>query len=82
MNKLVRILFPSFAVTAILAQITIAATPEKTTMTQAEEKMFTMSTGYLYCVKKYGILPTSSYIPGDLSWQVDWKRALKATPRR
>ena len=37
---------------------------------------------YLYCVIKYGILPTSSYILGDLSWQKDWKHALNATPRR
>ena len=37
---------------------------------------------YLYCVNKYGMLPTSSYILGDLSWEADWKHALNATPRR
>ena len=37
---------------------------------------------YLYCVIKYGILPTSSYIQGDLSWGTGLKRDLSATPRR
>ena len=37
---------------------------------------------YLYCVNNYGMLPTSSYIQGDWSWEADWKRALSATPKR
>ena len=37
---------------------------------------------YLYCVIKYGILPTSSTIHGDLSWEADWKGDLSATPKR
>ena len=37
---------------------------------------------YLYCVINYGMFPTSSYIQGDWSWEVDWKRDLNATRRR
>jgi hypothetical protein len=46
------------------------------------EPCYFVADAYLYCVNKYGILPTSSYILGDLSWQEDWKRDLSATPRR
>jgi SAM-dependent methyltransferase len=47
MKELIRIVLPSLAVAAILCQDTIAATPEENAkMTQAEAKMFTVSSGY------------------------------------
>ncbi len=62
MNTFVRTLFPAFAIAAILFQSTIAATPEKTKMTDAEAKMFTVSSGYERYMGRWSRLLAPVYI--------------------
>ena len=62
MKAFIRMLLPSLAVAAMLSQDMIAATPESAKMTEAEAKMFTVSSGYERYMGRWSRLLAPSYI--------------------